>query len=113
MFGISENTLRTQGSHYIEEMIGVSFTDLKFQALNVPKRNYFALAVDLLRAHIDKIGSNRHLYNMGKLAVDLGLHQDFGFPIDSLRSNANRFLMTYTGYTWVDLIKFAQSNIVI
>ena len=110
IYGISENTLRLQGSHYIKSLIGVSFKDLKFQALNIPVRNYFELAIQLLRTHIHEIGSSRHYYNMGKLVIDLGLHEDYGFPIDSLKANANRFLNTYTGYYWDDLIKFAISD---
>lgn len=110
IYGISENTLRLQGSHYIESFIGVSFKVLKFQALNIPVKNYFELAIQLLHTHIHEIGSSRHYYNMGKLVIDLGLHEDYGFPIDSLKVNANRFLTTYTGYSWADLIKFAESN---
>lgn len=93
--------------------IGVSFNDLKFQALNIPVKNYFALAIQLLRAHINELGHSRYHYNMGSLVVDLGLHNDFGYPIDSLKTNANRFLEIFTGYKWDDLVRFASSNFII
>ncbi len=50
---------------------------------------------------------------MGKLVIDLGLHEDYGYPLDSLKRNANRFLDTYTGYRWDDLVRFVKSNFLI
>ncbi|KKM99669.1 hypothetical protein LCGC14_1145590, partial [marine sediment metagenome] len=113
LFGISEKTLRAQGSYYIQMYIGVSFKDIKFQALNIPLRNYFDLAITLLRANIKNIGYNRYKYNMGKLTVGLNLNLDFGYPVESLKANANRFLKVHTGYNWDDLIRFAKSNLII
>lgn len=109
LFRISENTLRTRGSYYIEKFIGVPFRILKSQALGIQPKNYLDLAVKLLKEHIDLIGSSRVHYNKGRLVVDL-LSEDFQYSESSLRSNAERFLKKFTGYTWEDLVKFAKAN---
>jgi AraC-like DNA-binding protein len=110
LYKISESTLRTQGSSYIQRKIGVSFEDLKFEALAIPTKNYLGMAIELIRANINNLGASRFLYNMGKLVIDLELSQDFGYSETTLKTNANRFLKKHTGYTWQDLINLVMTN---
>ncbi|NVM44604.1 MAG: hypothetical protein HWN79_06790 [Candidatus Lokiarchaeota archaeon] len=110
LYTISENTLRNRGSFYIQSKIGITFRDLKLEALGIPIKNYLGMAIDLIRANLNNLGASRFYYNMGKLVTDLGLSQDFGYPENSLKTNANRFLKRHTGYTWQDLINLARTN---
>jgi len=111
LYKISIATLRSRGSFYIQSKIGVTFENLRLEAFGIPVKNYLGMALNLLREHIDLLGSSKYSYHMGILAIDLGLGQDFGYSDSALRFNANRLIKKYTGYSWQELIVMARTNV--
>ena len=108
LYKLSIGTLRSKGSYYIQSKIGVTFENLKLEALGIPDKNYLGMALNLLRGHIDALGGRG--YNMGTLAIGLNL-EEFGYSVSYIRRQANALLEKYTGYSWQELIVMARTNV--
>lgn len=111
LYKVSIATLKHIGGFYIQSKIGVTFENLKLEAFGLTDKNYLGMALNLLRDHIDLLGASRHSYNMGKLAIDLGLAQDFGYSVSYIRNKASILLKRYTGHSWQKLILMARTNV--